>query len=191
MKNKIHSGQNKGFLPLCGAITLGILIGAIYTTVKPVTNPFLHQYFLPERSGSTIYEVFRNTFLSLGIFTVISFFVGLSAFGQPAGLLMLIYRGFGIGTAVSSVYLSKGIHGISTVFVLILPECIAIIVISFLAVREIMRFSKSIFMFMISDNSHTEKSFRMYCLEFFVLLIFSFVIAVVATVLNYVFSGLR
>ena len=191
MKNKIHSGQNKGFLLLCGAITLGILIGAVYATVEPVKNPFLHQYFLPECSGGTIYEVFRNTFLSLGIFTVVSFFIGLSAFGQPAGLLMLIYRGFGIGMAVSSVYLSKGIHGISTVFVLILPACIAIIIISLLAVREIMRFSKSIFMFMISDNSHTEKSFRMYCLEFFVLVIFSFVIAVFATVMNYIFSGLR
>lgn len=183
--------RSKGFMLLFGAVTAGILIGAIYGAGHSVTSPFVHQYLLPEKSGNTIYEVFRNTFVSLSLFTVTAFLMGLSAFGQPAGVLMLLYRGFGIGTAVSSAYISKGLHGIPTVLILILPECIAVTVISVLAVRELMRLSKSMFMFMISDTSHTDKSFRLYCLEFLVLIIISLVIAVLATVLNYIFSGLR
>jgi len=194
MRNSNHSEQNsrnKGFLILFATVTAGILIGAIYGTGHSVTSPFIHQYFLPECSGSTIYEVFRNTFLSLGIFTATAFLMGLSALGQPFGLLMLLYRGFGIGVSVSSAYLSKGVHGIPTVLILILPECIAVTFISVLAVRELMRLSKSMFMFMISDASHTEKTFRLYCLEFLVLIVISLIIAVLATVLNYIFSGLR
>lgn len=191
MKNRIHSEQNNNFILLYIIITIGILIGAVYATVKPVSSPFMHQYLLPEYSGNTIYEVFKNTFISLSVFIIVSFFSGLSAFGQPLGIILLIYRGIGIGISVSSVYLSKGFNGISTICVLILPECITVIIISIVAVREIMRFSKSIFMFMVADGSHTEKSFRMYCLEFILLLIISFIVAIITSILNYTFSGLR
>lgn len=194
MRNSNHSehdSRSKGFPVLFATVTAGIIIGAIYGTGHSVTSPFIHQYLLPEYSGGTIYEVFRNTFISLGAFTGTAFLMGLSAFGQPVGLLMLLYRGFGIGVAVSSAYLSKGLHGIPTVLVLILPECIAVTFISVLAVRELMRLSKSMFMFMISDASHTEKTFRLYCLEFLVLIFFSLITAVLATVFNYIFSGLR
>lgn len=194
MKNPNYSDSVKrnAFLwILFSAITAGIFAGAIYSTGHSVTSPWIHQYFLPEYSGGTIYEVFRNTFVSLGAFTVTAFLMGLSAFGQPVGILMLIYRGFGIGAAVSSSYLEKGLHGIPTVLILILPECIAVTFISVLAVRELILLSKSMFMFVISDTSHTEKTFRLYCLEFLVLIAFSLVIAVLATVLNYIFSGLR
>ena len=186
-----NDGRSKGFMLLFATVTAGILIGAVYGTGHSVTSPYIHQYLLPAYSGSTIYEVFRNTFVSLGAFTVMAFLMGLSAFGQPVGLLMLLYRGFGIGVAVSYAYLSKGLHGIPTVLVLILPECIAVTFISVLAVRELIRLSKSMFMFMISDASHTEKTFRLYCLEFLVLILFSLVIAILATVCNYIFSGLR
>ncbi|MCM1507122.1 MAG: stage II sporulation protein M [Ruminococcus flavefaciens] len=194
MKNLNQTETKKsstGFLLLFAVITAGILIGAIYSTGHTVTSPWVHQYLLPECSGSTIYEVFRNTFMSLFLFTVTAFVMGLSAFGQPAGIIMLIYRGFGIGTAVSSEYLSKGLHGIPTVLVLILPECIAVTVISVLAVRELIRMSRSVSRFVVSDINHTDKSFKLYCLEFLVLIAVSLVIAVLATVLNYAFSGLR
>lgn len=194
MKNKNYPEQdrtNKTFLILSGAVTVGILIGAVYGTKHNVASPWIHQYFLPEYSGSTVYEVFRNTFVSLAVFNVTAFLMGLSALGQPVGLLMLLYRGFGMGAAVSSVYLTRSLHGIPSVLTLILPECVAVTIISVLAVRELMRLSKSIFMFTISDTSHTEKAFRIYCLEFLVLIIISLVVAVLVTVLNYIFSGLR
>ncbi|MDE6781565.1 MAG: stage II sporulation protein M [Ruminococcus sp.] len=194
MKNKNYPEQDnrsKGFIILFMTVAAGILIGAVYCTRYNAANPWIHQYFLPEYSGNTVYEVFRNTFVSLAAFTVTAFLIGLSAFGQPVGVLMLLYRGFGIGIAAASAYLSKGLHGIPTVFILILPECTAAAIISVLAVRELMRLSKSMFMFIISDSYHTDKSFKLYCLEFIVLIIASLLVAVLATVLNYIFSGLR
>lgn len=194
MRNLNHSendGRFRGFMLLYATVTAGIFIGAVYGTGHTVTSPFIHQYFLPQYSGGTVYEVFRNTFLSLSVFVATAFLMGMSAVGQPFGLLMLLYRGFGIGVAVSSSYLSKGLHGVPTVLVLILPECLAVTAISVLAVRELMRLSKSMLTFMISDSSHTEKTFRLYCVEFLVLVAVSLVIAVLATVLNYAFAGLR
>ncbi|MDE6834371.1 MAG: stage II sporulation protein M [Ruminococcus sp.] len=192
MKKLIQSDSGKSkFLLLLPVLTAGILIGAIYTTGHAVDNPWLHQYFIPELSGNTIYEVFRNTFVSLTAFTVTAFVMGLSALGQPAGVLMLMYRGFGIGTAVSHVYITKGLHGVPEVLVMILPECLAVAGITLLAIREQMRLSRGVFISVVSEKLHTDKKFQLYCLEFLVLIAISFFIAVLTALMNYIFSGLR
>ncbi|MDE6035668.1 MAG: stage II sporulation protein M [Ruminococcus sp.] len=192
MKNLMQSdGGKSGFILLLPLLAVGILTGAIYSGGHLVENPWLHQYFIPGLSGGTIYEVFRNTFVSLTLFTLTAFLTGLSAFGQPLGLFMLIYRGFGIGSAVSHVYALKGFHAIPEVLVLILPECLAVSVVTLLSVRELMRLSHGVFTSVIREKIHTDKTFRIYCLEFLVLLAVSFLIAVLTALMNYVFSGLR
>ena len=183
--------KNLTFLLLLSAISAGIFAGAVYGTGHEVKNAWVHQYFLPEFSGGTIYEVFRNTFISLFLFIMVEFVTGLSAIGQPAGVLMLIYRGFGIGASVSAVYMAKGLHAMPEVLILILPECLAVAGISILAVREQMRLSRGVFMAVIAEKSHTDKEFRLYCLEFIVLTGVSLLVAVFATIMNYVFSSLR
>ena len=192
MKNFIQPDSGKSrFMLLLPVLTIGILTGAIYSVGHLTVNPWLHQYFIPELSGGTIYEVFRNTFVSLTLFTLTAFLTGLSAFGQPLGLIMLIYRGFGIGTAVSHVYAVKGFHAVPEVFLLILPECLAVSVVTLLSVRELMRLSHGVFISVIREKIHTDKTFRLYCLEFLVLIAISFLIAVLTALTNYVFSGLR
>ncbi|MDE6671206.1 MAG: stage II sporulation protein M [Ruminococcus sp.] len=192
MKKLIQSDSGKSkFLLLLPVLTAGILTGAIYSAGHAVGSPWLHQYFIPELSGGTIYEVFRNTFLSLTVFTVTAFLMGLSAIGQPVGVLMLMYRGFGIGTAVSHVYTVKGLHGVPEVLIMILPECLAVSVITLLSVRELMRLSHGVFVSVISEKLHTDKTFRLYCLEFLVLIAVSFLVAVLTALMNYIFSGLR
>lgn len=192
MKKLIQADSEKTkFLFLMPVLAVGILTGAIYGSGHDISSPWAHQYFIPEFSGDTIYEVFRNTFMTLAVFTWAAFVTGLSAFGQPAGVLMFLYRGFGIGAAVSYVYITKGLHGVPEVLVLILPECLAAVGITFLSVREQMRLSRGVLMSVISEKTHSEKSFRIYCLEFLVLTAVSFVVAVLAALMNYVFSGLR
>ena len=192
MKKLIQSDSGKSkFLLLLTLLTAGILTGAIYSTGHAVGSPWIHQYFIPELSGGTIYEVFRNTFVSLTVFTVTAFLMGLSAIGQPVGMLMLLYRGFGIGTAVSHVYITKGLHGIPEVLIMILPECLAVSVITLLSVRELMRLSHGVFISVIAEKLHTDKTIRLYCLEFLVLIAVSFLVAIVTALMNYIFSGLR
>ncbi|MCM1314541.1 MAG: stage II sporulation protein M [Alistipes senegalensis] len=192
MKKLIQADSGKSkFLLLLPVLTAGILTGAIYTAGHAVESPWVHQYFIPELSGNTIYEVFRNTFISLSAFTATAFVMGLSALGQPVGVLMLLYRGFGIGTAVSYVYITKGFHAVPEVLILILPECLVVSGITFLSVREQIRLSHGVFMSVISEKKHTDKEFRIYCLEFLVLTAVSFFVAVLVTLMNYIFSGLR
>lgn len=179
------------FFLLCTVITAGIFAGAVYSTGHSTDNPFIHQYFSPAHCGDTIYEVFKNTFLSLSLFTVTAFLLGISSFGQPLGVIMLIYRGFGIGASVSAEYIRKGINAMPSVIVLILPECIAVTIISVLAVRELIRSANSLFLYLTAGISDNEKSFRLYCLKFFVLAVISVIISVFSTVMNYIFSGLR
>ena len=179
------------FLLLISALSAGILTGAIYGTGHEVKSAWVHQYFLPEYSGDTIYEVFRNTFMSLFLFILAEFIMGLSAIGQPAGILMLIYRGFGIGASVASIYMTKSLHAVPEIFILVLPECLAVSGITILSVREQMRLSRGVFMAVIAEKTHTDKEFRLYCLEFLVLTGVSFLVAVLATLMNYIFSGLR
>ena len=179
------------FLLLLSALSAGIFIGAIYGTGHEVKSAWIHQYFLPEYSGKTIYEVFRNTFISLFLFTLAEFVIGLSALGQPAGVIMLLYRSFGIGATVSSIYITKGLHAVPEILILVLPECLAVSGITILSVREQMRLSRGVFMAVVAEKSHTDKEFRLYCLEFLVLTAVSFLIAIFATLMNYIFSGLR
>lgn len=193
MKN-ISTGTHRkktGFLLLYTALSVGIIIGAVYAVKNSADSPLIHQYFSPSHCGNTLYQVFKNTFISLAVFIMTAFFSGLSAFGQPVGTAMLIYRGFGIGASVSAEYISKGLHALPSVAVLILPECTAVMVISVLAVREIIRSSNSIFLHLTADSSHEENDFRLYCLKFSVLIAISAVISVLTAILNYAFSGLR
>lgn len=179
------------FFLLCTAVSAGILAGAVYSAGHSADNPWIHQYFYPAHCGGTIYEVFTNTLISLLLFIGTAFLLGISAFGQPVGIIMLIYRGFGIGASVAYEYIHKGMHAMPSVILLILPECTSVIIISVLAVREVIRSSNSIFLYLTTDVSHSERTFRLYCIKFFVLTVISAVISVFATIMNYIFSGLR
>ncbi|MBO5103639.1 MAG: hypothetical protein J6B74_01055 [Ruminococcus sp.] len=183
--------RHLGFFLLCTAVSVGILAGAVYGSGHSAENPLIHQYFSPAHCGNTIYEVFRNTSLSLLLFVGTAFLFGISSFGQPVGIIMLIYRGFGIGASTACEYINKGMHAMPSVLLLILPECIAVTLISVLAVRELIRSANSLFLYLTADVSHSEKNFRLYCLKFAVLAVISVIISVFATVMNYIFSGLR
>ncbi|MDE5772201.1 MAG: stage II sporulation protein M [Ruminococcus sp.] len=179
------------FFLLCAVVSVGILFGAVYGSGHSAESPLVHQYFSPAHCGGTVYEVFRNTLISLSLFVGTAFLLGVSAFGQPLGIIMLIYRGFGIGAAAVSEYVTKGMHAMPSVILLILPECTAVTIISVLAVRELMRSANSLFLYVTADVSHSERTFKLYCLKFAVLIIISVIISVFSTVMNYIFSGLR
>ncbi|MDE5620045.1 MAG: hypothetical protein K2I80_05935 [Ruminococcus sp.] len=183
--------RNLSFFLLCTAVSVGIMAGAVYSAGHSAENPWIHQYFSPAHCGGTIYEVFRNTSVSLLLFVGTAFLFGISAFGQPVGIMMLIYRGFGIGASAAYEYINKGMHAMPSVLLLILPECIAVTLISVLAVRELIRSANSLFLYLTADVSHSEMTFRLYCLKFAVLTVISLIISVFSTVMNYIFSGLR
>ncbi len=176
---------------LSGFAVAGIITGAVFACLHGVSSPWLHQYFSPVYSGDKPFDIFRNDMISSAVFIVAAFFIGLFAFGQPVGAAMLIYRGFGIGGSAAMMYSLYGNDAAAPVLVLITPKAVAVIILSVLAVRELIRSSGAIFSGIISENSHDEKrmNFKLYCIKFSVLLLLSLIVAAADTALNYISAG--
>lgn len=198
MKNisNITGGQNRKacILFLSVLVAAGIIAGAVFEVKSSSSlSCWLHQYFAPAYSGSTIMQIMANTFKSSLLFVAAAFLTGFFAFGQPLGAALLVYRGFGIGASAALMYSTEGSAALPEVAVLILPKAIAVVLISILAVRELMKASGAVLAWWISEGSRDDNriSFRLYCLKFTVLIILSFIVSAADAALNYAFSALR
>lgn len=173
---------------------IGIIIGSITAvSATDCKSEWLHQYFSPICSGNTLFEVFRNTFVSSFIFLLAIFILGLSAIGQPVGIGLLIYRGVGIGFSVALMYLQSGIEAVPAVLLLVVPKAAAIIFLSSLAVREMLKLSCSQFNYLFRGSASDNKNnsvFRLYCIKFAIIAVILMIVSVLDSALNYVFMDL-
>lgn len=179
---------------LNAAAVVGIVIGgAAAVFSSDFSNAWLHQFFAPVYSGNTVFEVFRNTFLSSLLFLALTFILGFFALGQPIGIGMLIYRGFGIGFSVAAMYSQRGFEAVSSVIILVIPKAVAICFLSSLAVREMIRLSNSQFRYLFTENageSGSGRTVRLYCVKFAVISLIMLIISVIDAALNYFFMDL-
>ena len=83
-------------------------------------------------------------------------------------------------------------RSLPAVAVLILPFALADLLIAVIAVREVIRSSCDLLRFMVcgGQRSSEHSSFRLYCIKFAVLALFSFVISLAVPLACYVFGGL-
>lgn len=171
-------------------IFIGIVIGSLFAVKKGAVSPWLHQFFMPLYSGSNVFEILRNTFLSSAAFVLAAFVSGLSAAGQPAGAAMLIYRGFGVGFSTAALYMLYGAKAVPAVLLLILPKAVTLMMIAFLAVRELMRSSSMLLGYISGKERDGERySFRLYCIKFIVLSALCAAIASGDAAINYFFRS--
>lgn len=187
-----HS-KNAGFALLLAALATGSFIGALYRTGSPEAGVFVHQYFLPAASGYPLSWIMRDTFLSSAIFLAAVFMSGLSVLGQVPAVIALIYRSAGIGYSAADMYVSGGVRAIFPVCILLLPYAAVNMAVAVLSVREALRYSAGLFGYTFSgeNNDNSSRTFNMYCLRYFILLMFSLFASVVCTVTDYLFEGLR
>ena len=190
---KTHPGPELMRLMLLPVIA-GIISGSVWASYGGdiSASPLIHQYFAPQLCGNTLFEVFRNTLVTVSVFAAAAFFAGLSAFGQPVGLLMLVYRGFGIGASAAALYLAGGIHAIPAALLLLLPKALTASVTGILSAREAYRFSGRILTFACGTDEPERDSvaLRLYCTKFLVLVLMALIISAADTLLNYLFAGL-
>ena len=185
--------SSRGLVIMYLLLIAGIAAGAVWAVSTGETDrPLLHQYFLPLYNGDTLLAVFRCTLVSLWAYIIAAFLIGTSTVGQPVGILMLLYRGFGIGLSSAAMYINRGASAFPAVALLILPAAAASAAVSVLAVRELLRSSNSLLHHMIcgGDHSGSYRGIKLYCLKFAVLLLISLVISAADTFLYYLFSGL-
>lgn len=180
------------FICMTAVLTVGILTGS-FTAVSAgfLENlPLANQYISPLFAGNTLLEILRNTFLSLSGILGIIFCTGFFAVGQPLSVLVLIYRGFGIGFSTALTYLSFGKSGFYITMLFIVPKILATSFIIMLAVRESLRLSNIVYGYIFKDNvqENMTKYIRLYCIKFIVLILFSLLTACADCGINYLFG---
>lgn len=179
------------------AVIAGVVIGAIIASGGKGTSiaerSWLHQYFAPVYSGNTVLAVFRNTFFSSAIFLVSVFILGFFSIGQPLGIILLIYRGIGIGASVAQMYILNGTASLPSVLLLIIPKAIVLSFTAALGVREMLRLSSAQFRFLFTDDLPEEKmkrEIKLYFIKFLVLILITVLTAMMDSAVNYIFMDL-
>ncbi len=174
-------------------ILAGVTAGAFLAAFRGTDELWLHQRFSPIYSGNTLLEVFGNTFLISGMFLAAEFLFGFFSCGQPVGLALLVFRGFGIGAAVAQMYMSGGFGAVVPVLVLVVPKALAVSFVTALGAREMLKMSNVQFRFLFRDELPDEKisrAVKLYFIKFIVLLLLILFIAMADSALNYIFIDL-
>ncbi|MBQ9899029.1 MAG: stage II sporulation protein M, partial [Ruminococcus sp.] len=157
------------FLLLISALVAGVIVGSVRQAADGrVASPWLYQFFLPPSGSGELRRYFLSTLVSSAVFLCAAFLSGLFTFGQPLGVLLLVYRGAGIGAAAAFMYSLTGAGAAVPVLLIVLPKAIALGMIAVLAVRELMRTSVSMLRFWLTGDApeNTGRSFRLYCVKF-------------------------
>ena len=161
-------------------IAAGIGIGAFLAKYSSLAdNHFVNQFFLVSQNDTEVAALIAGNFLISSLVVTAAFLFGASAVGQPFGVLLLIYRGIGIGISSSAMYLSAGTKAILPVAVIVIPVAIAFSAVAALAVRENVHNSCMIFSccFGRSINDGARLSLKLILIKYIVLVILSLIIS--------------
>lgn len=172
-------------------LLFGFLAGIIWAMGFPETSwsVLLDQGFSEQEAYRSLWDMFLGAFLpTFGLF-LCCMLLGLSAFGQAGSLLVLLYRGMGLGIAASHSYLTWGIQGLPVVLFLQLPYSGATCFLLLLAVREAWRLSSRFGVFLRNQPVEEGESLRYYWIRFFVLTMLLLLAAAGDCALTYFLSG--
>ena len=134
-----------------------------------------------------------NTLVSLFLYLGAAFLTGLFAFGRPCGLALLVYRGIGIGVSAGLMYVMYGRGAVVPVIITFLPRAASAAFIAAVSIRESARNSRSILAFCMNryDSGESSISFKLYCLRYIVLFIFSIFISAADGAVLYLYGSVR
>lgn len=126
-------------------LLVGVLIGSLTLSHMSEENlnnlTFITQGFFKNRTEQTLLQTLWISFSSAGGIILVCFIMGFSAVSQPVELAIPIFRGIGLGTSISYLYISCGLKGFFITAVMILPHAVISSLAILLAVRESIRMS--------------------------------------------------
>ena len=171
-------------------VIIGIAIGAFIAGKSWLSASVWVNQMLYTQSFS--WRDSLHTFVSLLLFLGAAYLAGLFAFGRACGLALLMYRGIGIGVSAALMYVMYGKAAVLPVVFTFLPRASASAFIAAVAVRESVRNSRAILAFCMNeyDSSENSVSFKLYCLRFIVLIIFSILISAADGAVIHLYSSL-
>lgn len=179
---------------LCAVIFIGIFCGSIFFSMFKgnINSIILKQNISPLNINLSVLDFFKSTALIYIIYMIIFGLCGMFVFGQAISIFTLLFRGFSMGIAISSVYASMGLKALVPLIILVIPKLLAVSVIFILASRESVKMSNKIFSFILSKNSedNMKSQTKLYLIKFAVLLFFILLISFGECAMNYFFIDL-
>lgn len=169
----------------------GFLIGIVWAMGAPdhTWNLLLDQGFSEQEVHRSLPGIFLGSFLPTFGLLLCCMLLGLSAFGQAGAILVLLYRGIGLGIAVSRSYLTWGLQGLPVVLFLQLPHSGVTSFLLLLAARETWRLSSRFAAFVCHHSGEEGEPLRYYWIRFFVLTLLLLLAAAGDSALTYCLSG--
>ncbi len=146
-------------------------------------NEILQKYICPEIFGGTVGEIFFGTLFTALMFLVLSFFSGLSVFGQPLSLILLVCLGAECGCSAAIIYAEQGVSAIADILVMYMPKTAILSAVGILSAREGIRTSTGLFRSMVS--SAEPPCLRKYCIRYLILAAAVLILSAVDALINY------
>jgi stage II sporulation protein M len=178
-------------------VLIGIVIGSLIAKNGGVQNQSSFSFFMQNAfSASTASKGFMSllmsAFFSSSILICCAFFLGLCAVGSPAIVLILIFKGAGIGLSIGYLYMQYGLKGVAISALCILPQAVLSSVAIIIACREGLRFSVQLASVVLPTGKQLQlwSTFLEYCYKFVICFVIVFAASIIDALATTGLSGL-
>lgn len=177
-----------------------LLIGALFGTLifcnmqsSEISNlSFITQGFIKNKTEQTFVQSLINSFTTSSLLVTICFFLGFGAISQPVEFLVPIFRGLGLGTSISYIYITYGVKGLLITLVLIIPNAVISSIAIIIAARESIKLSNMFTSYIISNNTENnmKSCIKLYVLKFLILFAIIGLSSILDSLLAFLFAGI-
>lgn len=189
-------GRTKITSLLFAVIIAGVLFGTMVYCGRDNKDIFLNEAlcngFIKLTDSRSIIDVFYRAISWTSLLVILQCFLGFCAISQPVEIFILFYRGMTLGISIAYTYGIYGTKGFVVSLFMILPHALITSVVLVYSAREALRFS-NIYVCYLSNNisERTEEpEIKLYFVRFAVLMIFTFLSAVIDCIVTYLLTDI-
>ena len=142
------------------------------------------------RAGQSILGSAMGVFGTELLFMLAAFLLGLCAAGLPLLLLLPVLRGLGVGVVSGWLYMTYGVTGMGYSLLVLYPGAIASTLLMLAYCKESMGMSGDMLLLLSGKQDRAESSLRLYTARHLMLVLLSFLAAVLDALCFSAFAGI-
>jgi hypothetical protein len=187
-------GRSKGFsisllqlqyIAVAMLILIGVVIGASLagkSGSQSGIGVFMQEMLSKDAASKGFLSLLISSFTSSSLLLSAAFMLGLFALGSPGHILILMFKGAGIGFSMGYVYIEYGLKGFAICAFFILPWAVLTSFAVLIACREGICFSLLVIRTILPGTEKLSlwNDFCKYCFKF----VFCFAIIIIATIIQ-------
>ena len=196
IKGAKMSNKNYVFIVLIVLFVIGMVYGTLIVKSKSyillekltiITNDYVSIH-----ANQPLINTFANTFFSIAIFILVPYLLGYSSIGQLPTLLIPLFKGLGLGSAMGQLYASYGLKGIGYSALIIIPQTVISLFAIIVACRESIKLSNLLFYTFASKQGKdiNLNTIKLYNIKFLILCVIALVASIVSALSVFLFSGM-